>query len=120
MVVHKTSSYGPEEEEGFRSAAEARVPACELVWMRSTRPLRAQKDERQDRRAKMKEVNARKKLLRLTPSASVAAGTACREGISGHLLRIVKNRPTKSRVVRLPQLLLQWMAAGTACDRANR
>lgn len=36
VVVHKTSSYQPEEENGFRFAAEARVPACDLVWMRST------------------------------------------------------------------------------------
>ena len=36
VVVHKTSTYQPEEEEGFRAAAEARVPACDLVWMRST------------------------------------------------------------------------------------
>ena len=36
VVVHKTSTYQPEEEKGFRSAAEARVPACDLVWMRST------------------------------------------------------------------------------------
>jgi hypothetical protein len=35
VVVHKTSTYQPEEEKGFRSAAEARVPACDLVWMRS-------------------------------------------------------------------------------------
>ena len=36
VVVHKTSTYQPEEEKGFRSATEARVPACDLVWMRST------------------------------------------------------------------------------------
>ena len=36
VVVHKTSTYQPEEEQGFRSVAEARVPACELIWMRST------------------------------------------------------------------------------------
>src|SRR5439155_1332281 len=36
VVVHKTSTYQPEEERGFRLAAEARVPACDLVWMRST------------------------------------------------------------------------------------
>ncbi|MCZ2076307.1 MAG: hypothetical protein LC130_15070 [Bryobacterales bacterium] len=36
VVVHKTSTYQPEEENGFRTAAEARVPACELIWMRST------------------------------------------------------------------------------------
>jgi len=36
VVVHKTSLYEPEEEEGFRSAAESRVPVCDLVWMRST------------------------------------------------------------------------------------
>ena len=36
IVVHKTSLYEPEEEEGFRSAATARVPVCDLVWMRST------------------------------------------------------------------------------------
>lgn len=36
VVVHKTSTYQPEEGKGFRSAAEARVSACDLVWMRST------------------------------------------------------------------------------------
>lgn len=36
VVIHKTSTYQPEEEKGFRSAAEALVPACDLVWMRST------------------------------------------------------------------------------------
>jgi hypothetical protein len=36
VVVHKTSLYEPEEEEGFRSAAASRVPVCDLVWMRST------------------------------------------------------------------------------------
>ncbi len=36
VVVHKTSTYQPEEEKGFRTAAEARVSACDLVWMRST------------------------------------------------------------------------------------
>lgn len=36
VVVHKTSTYQPEEEKGFRSAAEGRIPACDLIWMRST------------------------------------------------------------------------------------
>jgi hypothetical protein len=36
VVVHKTSTYQPEEEAGFRHAAESRVPVCDLVWMRST------------------------------------------------------------------------------------
>jgi len=36
VVVHKTSLYEPEEEDGFRGAAESRVPVCDLVWMRST------------------------------------------------------------------------------------
>lgn len=36
VVVHKTSGYQPEEEGGLRSAAESRVPVCDLVWMRST------------------------------------------------------------------------------------
>jgi hypothetical protein len=36
VVVHKTSGYAPEEEAGFRRAAEARVPVCDLVWLRST------------------------------------------------------------------------------------
>lgn len=36
VVVHKTSVYQPEEEAGFRRAAEARVPVCDLIWMRST------------------------------------------------------------------------------------
>lgn len=36
VVIHKTSKYQPEEIEGFRAAADGRVPACDLVWMRST------------------------------------------------------------------------------------
>lgn len=36
VVVHKTTKYQPEEEEGFRRATTGRVPACELVWIRST------------------------------------------------------------------------------------
>jgi hypothetical protein len=36
VVVHKTSVYQPEEEAGFRRAAETRVPVCDLIWMRST------------------------------------------------------------------------------------
>lgn len=36
VVVHKTSLYQPEEEVGFRRAAEDRVPVCDLIWMRST------------------------------------------------------------------------------------
>src|SRR5438874_2789260 len=36
VVVHKTSTYQPEEEAGFRSVAESKVSACELMWMRST------------------------------------------------------------------------------------
>lgn len=36
VVVHKTSLYQPEEEAGFRGAAEERVPVCDLIWMRST------------------------------------------------------------------------------------
>lgn len=36
VVVHKTSLYQPEEESGFRRAAEACVPVCDLIWMRST------------------------------------------------------------------------------------
>jgi hypothetical protein len=36
VVVHKTSMYQPEQENGFRRRAEARVPGCDLVWMRST------------------------------------------------------------------------------------
>jgi hypothetical protein len=36
VVVHKTSHYQPEEQEGFPSATRHRVPACNLVWLRST------------------------------------------------------------------------------------
>lgn len=36
VVVHKTSTYQPEEGTGFRSVAESQVSACELMWMRST------------------------------------------------------------------------------------
>ena len=36
VVVHKTTMYQPEEETGFREATRSRVPACDLIWMRST------------------------------------------------------------------------------------
>lgn len=36
VVVHKTTMYQPEEELGFRAAIQGRVPAFDLVWMRST------------------------------------------------------------------------------------
>lgn len=36
IVVHKTSHYQPEEEDGFRRAAETHVSVCDLIWMRNT------------------------------------------------------------------------------------
>lgn len=36
VVVHKTSAYQPEEQEGFLAGAKDRVSACDLIWMRST------------------------------------------------------------------------------------
>lgn len=36
VVIHKSSAYAPEEEDGFRQAASAKIPACDLVWIRST------------------------------------------------------------------------------------
>jgi hypothetical protein len=36
LVIHKTSVYQPEEEAGFRKAANTRVPVSDLIWMRST------------------------------------------------------------------------------------
>jgi hypothetical protein len=36
VVVHKTSMYQPEEEEGFRDGAKGIVPNCDLVWLRQT------------------------------------------------------------------------------------
>jgi hypothetical protein len=36
IVIHKTSMYQLEEEIGFRSIANTRVPACDLVWIRPT------------------------------------------------------------------------------------
>jgi hypothetical protein len=36
VVVHKTSMYQPEEQDGFRGTAEDRTPVCDLIWMRST------------------------------------------------------------------------------------
>jgi len=36
VVVHKTSTYQPEEIRGFREALLSRVPACDFVWMRPT------------------------------------------------------------------------------------
>src|SRR5438132_552397 len=36
VVVHKTSMYQPEEEEGFRDGAKGIVPGCDLIWLRQT------------------------------------------------------------------------------------
>lgn len=36
VVVHKTTMYHADEEKGFREGARDRVPACDLIWMRST------------------------------------------------------------------------------------
>jgi hypothetical protein len=36
VVVHKTTHYQPEEQEGFRAATHGRVPGCELIWLRNT------------------------------------------------------------------------------------
>jgi hypothetical protein len=36
VVVHKTSRYQPEEEQGFREGLLAEVAGCELVWMTPT------------------------------------------------------------------------------------
>jgi len=36
IVVHKTSRYQPEEQEGFKAAALKRVPVCDLVWLGET------------------------------------------------------------------------------------
>lgn len=36
LVVHKTSTYAPEEEVGFRKAVSGQVPACDLIWIRNT------------------------------------------------------------------------------------
>lgn len=47
VVIHKSSAYAPEEEEGFQRAASKKVPACELVWIRST-PFRLVKKGTQE------------------------------------------------------------------------
>jgi hypothetical protein len=36
VVLHKTSRFQPEEEEGFKQALLSEVPACELVWVSPT------------------------------------------------------------------------------------
>lgn len=36
VVIHKTTTYQPEEQEGFHRAAKGKVPACDLIWIRST------------------------------------------------------------------------------------
>ena len=36
LIVHKTTTYQPEEEAGFRAGTRGRIPVCDLVWMRST------------------------------------------------------------------------------------
>lgn len=36
VVVHKTSIYQPEEENGFRDAVKGIVPGCDLIWLRQT------------------------------------------------------------------------------------
>jgi hypothetical protein len=37
VVVHKTSHYQPEEQDGFRKGLLAQVAMCDLVWMAPTR-----------------------------------------------------------------------------------
>lgn len=37
VVVHKTSRYQPEEEDGFRKGVLSEVAACDLVWLSPTR-----------------------------------------------------------------------------------
>ena len=36
IVIHKTTTYHEQEEAGFREATHGRVPALDLVWLRST------------------------------------------------------------------------------------
>src|ERR1700733_180563 len=36
IVLHKTTTYHEQEEIGFRDATRGRVPACDLIWLRST------------------------------------------------------------------------------------
>jgi len=36
VIVHKTSRYQPEEEEGFRKGLLSKVAGCELVWIAPT------------------------------------------------------------------------------------
>ena len=36
VVIHKTTTYQPEEIEGFKAAAKDRVAVVEYMWMRST------------------------------------------------------------------------------------
>jgi hypothetical protein len=36
VVIHKTSSYQPEEIAGFRRGSNQAVAACDLIWMRET------------------------------------------------------------------------------------
>ena len=36
IVLHKTTHYQPEEEDGFRGAARGHIPGCDLMWIRNT------------------------------------------------------------------------------------
>lgn len=36
LVVHKSSTFQPEEINGFRSGCGSSVPSCEMIWMRPT------------------------------------------------------------------------------------
>src|SRR3984885_180273 len=36
IVIHKTTTYHEQEEAGFREATRDRVPALDLIWLRST------------------------------------------------------------------------------------
>lgn len=36
VIVHKSSRYQPEEEEGFYAGLISEVPACDLIWLRPT------------------------------------------------------------------------------------
>jgi hypothetical protein len=54
VVVHKTSMYQPEEEQGFRDGAKGIVPGCDLVWLRHGRCAKDQKSRGAARSARSK------------------------------------------------------------------
>ena len=63
VVVHKTSQYQVEEQEGFREGLLSKVPACDFVWIRPTGFRLLKRGMREPNRGTLCTVAAAKKYL---------------------------------------------------------